>query len=238
MITLHSFGPKFGIEDPSSFVLKVATYMRMVGIEYQSKSDTNNLQVAPKGKLPFIYDNNKLIADSYFIIEHLKAAYGDPLDEWLSDQQKASSHLLAKSLDENLYWCVVYSRWMSDDVWPLLKQAFFAQLPFPIKFVIPNIARKSVQKNLVGHGLGRHSAEEVKQIAVHSLQSLSDLLADNEYFFGDRVCAFDATAYAHLAQMILVDIDHELNQEAKKFTNLVAYCHRIDQQYFAKDSKN
>ncbi|MGJ8681591.1 glutathione S-transferase family protein [Paraglaciecola sp.] len=228
MVTVHSFGEKFGLNDPSAFVLKLDTYLRLAGIKFESKEDVNNLRIAPKGKLPFILDDNKTIADSYFIIEHLKQTRGDVLDDWLSDEQKALAHLISKSLDENLYWCVVYSRWMSDDVWPVIKSAFFDSLPFPIKHIIPRVARKNVEKNLQGHGLGKHSPEEVFQIADHSLKSLSNLLGDKDFYFGDKMCSLDISVFAHLAQLILADIKHPLNDRAKEYTNLVTFCQRIE----------
>jgi glutathione S-transferase len=237
MITLHSFGPKVKVADPSAFVLKVETYMRMAGIPFKAKANVNNLRVAPKGKLPFITSNQNLIADSYFIIEHLKSENGDVLDAWLTPEQKAIAHLISKSLDENLYWCIVHSRWMSDDVWPILKNAFFSDLPFPVKHIIPKVARKSVEKNLHGHGMGRHTDQEVFQIAEHSLQSLADLLADKEYFFGDRISSLDVSVFAHLAQVVLVDIKHPINARAQEFENLVAFCLRMQSSNFVGDSQ-
>ncbi len=72
MIKLFCFGPHFGVADPSPFVLKVATYMKMAGIEFESHADIRNLQRAPKGKLPYIEDDGELVADSFFIIKHLE----------------------------------------------------------------------------------------------------------------------------------------------------------------------
>ncbi|MEN9397078.1 MAG: Glutathione S-transferase N-terminal domain, partial [Pseudomonadota bacterium] len=33
---------------------------------------------APKGKLPYIEDAGRTLADSTLVIDHLKATYGDP----------------------------------------------------------------------------------------------------------------------------------------------------------------
>ena len=56
MITLYRFGPawqEFGCV--SQFVLKVETYLRMTGIEYQVRNlGISYADAAPKGKLPFI----------------------------------------------------------------------------------------------------------------------------------------------------------------------------------------
>ena len=115
MVTLFSFGPNLGMPDPSPFVLKVDAYLRMTGIEFKHLSRMSNLRKSPKGKLPFIEHQGKVVADSQFIFEYLKREFGDTLDEQLTDEQKAIAYLVTKSLDENLYFALVYSRWAFDD---------------------------------------------------------------------------------------------------------------------------
>ena len=73
MITLYGFNEAFGLVDASPFVLKVDVYLRMAGLEFERKSAISNLQHAPKGKLPYIVDGDKTIADSAFILDYLNA---------------------------------------------------------------------------------------------------------------------------------------------------------------------
>ena len=132
MIKVFGFGENLGVADPSPFVLKVITYLEMTGIAYEVISKFNNLQKAPKGKLPFIEDEGEVIADSVVIIDHLKSKYGNKLDGRFSDQQRALAHLISKSLDENFYWTIVYSRWVRESSWPEVKERFFGSMPFPV----------------------------------------------------------------------------------------------------------
>ncbi len=232
MIKLYCFGENFGLHEPSPFTLKIDLILRMAGIPFEPISDVNNLRTAPKGKLPYAEDNGQIIADSFFIVEHLKRYHGLALDNWLTDQQKAVAQLVTKSLDENFYWCIVYSRWVPDETWVKVKEAFFGNMPFPIKYIVPKIARKSVKTNLLHHGIGKHSEEEIMQIARHSLSSLSELLGDQDYMFGGKMSSLDASAYAFLAQVILVDLDNDLTAMAREYKNLVNYCQRIYQSYY------
>jgi len=126
MIKLYTFGEKFGVADPSPFVLKVDAYFRMAAIEFENINLPNNLTKAPKGKLPFIDDGGEIVADSQAIIEHVKSYSNKDLDKDLTNEQQAIAYLVTKSLDENLYFVLVYSRWVRDDTWPLLKEAFFS----------------------------------------------------------------------------------------------------------------
>ena len=70
MITLHVFGPMFGLPDPSGFVIKTMTQLAMSGLPHRIAR--SGLGAAPKGKLPFIDDDGELVADSVFILDHLK----------------------------------------------------------------------------------------------------------------------------------------------------------------------
>ncbi len=232
MIKLYSFGKNFGVADPSSFVLKIDVYLRMAGIKYKSIASAENLRKSPKGKLPFIIDGDVTIGDSQFIIAYLQDKYQVDLDSHLSEEQKSIAYHLGKSLDEDLYWCMVYSRWIKDDTWPLLKEAFFSSMPFPLKYIVPILARKGIKTALFKQGLGRHTDEEIMVITERSLQALSTILGDKTYFFGDKPCTFDATVYGVLAQFLSTTIDNPFNDMAKQYSTLVAYCETMNKRYY------
>ncbi len=232
MIKLFSFGPAFGLPDPSPFVTKINLYMKMTGVEFESISDVGNLRKAPKAKLPYIDDEGEIIADSVFIIDHLKRKHVADLDDWLDERQAASAQLLGKSLDENLYWTVVHSRWIKDDVWPTIEKQFFSSLPFPANKLVAKMARSATKKQIMGHGMGKHSDEEVHEIATRNLNSLSILLEDKPYFFGEQPCTFDVTAFAMVSSLTLSTLETELNHTARQFKNLVSFTQRIAEQYY------
>jgi hypothetical protein len=50
MITLYNFGPAFGLPDPSPFVMKVETLLKMAKLPY--RTDATGFAKAPKGKIP------------------------------------------------------------------------------------------------------------------------------------------------------------------------------------------
>ncbi|MFQ5659172.1 MAG: glutathione S-transferase family protein [Gammaproteobacteria bacterium] len=232
MITLYQFGPNFGLADPSPFCLKVDLYLRAAGLEFESKPDFNNLKHAPKGKLPYIGDADRIIADSSFIIDYLKQHYGDPLDQDLNPEQKAISHAFKKMLDENLYWCMVYSRWIDEKGWKIVRRTFFVGMPLPLKMIIPELARKRVKKSLTNQGLGRHSHNEILEIATKDLTALSELLGTKDYFLINKVTTLDVCAYALLAQFIVPEYESEFIDLARSFDNLVAFVERIKENYY------
>ena len=234
MITLYHFGPFRGLPDPSPFCLKVDAYLRMAGLEFTSSPGAANLRKAPKGKLPFITDDGRTIADSAFIIAYLKERYGDPLDGHLDREQKAIAHAFIKMMDEDLYWCLIHSRWMDDNVWPAVREEFFEKLPFPMRTVIFAMVRRQVRKSLYLQGNGRHSDAERLEIAKQDLNALSVFLGDKPYFFGDRPSTLDAAAYAFLAEIIVPPLEFPLREYACACANLVSFCNRIRGKYYCQ----
>lgn len=231
MIKVHGFGPAFNVVDASPFVVKVIAYLKINKIDHEVVNDSNNLQKAPRGKLPFIEDNGTIIADSYAVIEHIKKQYNADLDHHLDDDQKALAYILARALDEDFYWLLVYSRWYEDDNWPALKFAFFDSMPVPLKWLIPIIARRSVKASLFKQGVSRRDKKELVQLAEKSLHSYSQLLADKAFFFGDKPCSLDVVAYSHFAQLTMTNLDSWLNDIGKQHSNIVEFCQRFDQQF-------
>ena len=236
MIRLYSFGSSFGVMDPSPFVVKVDAFLKMAELPYEVKSGAHYLKKSPKGKLPFISIQQQaeeiVVADSQHIIEHLTQNYSVTLDDFLTKEQRAQSYLLTKSLDENLYWCLVYSRWVLAETWPLANKAFFGRMPLPLRWFIPSLVRKSVIKKLHAHGMGRHSQAEILTIADKSFNALSVLLAEQNYFYGAQPSSFDAVAYSILCQFISANCENVFNSKARSYPNLVRYCQRIEQEFY------
>ncbi len=234
MITLVSFGPKFGVADASPFVLKVNLYMKMSGIAFTTVTDFSAFKRAPKGKLPYIVDEGKTVADSYFILQYLQEKFGNTLDNHLSEEQKATSHVIIKAIEEHLYWCVLHSRWVKDDTWPIVKRAFFGNMPFPLKYIVPVVARNGMRAACLKQGVGKHSDDEIMEITSQMLHSLSVLLGDKPYFYGDKPSTLDAVAFAFLAQVTITKLNNPLNDMARTYSNLVAYCERINNAYYSE----
>ncbi len=231
MITLYQFPPGFGLPNPSPFCMKVETYLRMVGLPHRL-DNRGLLPRAPKGKLPFIDDAGERIADSSFIIAHLKRRHGDPLDAGLSPGQRALGLAIQRLVEENLYWALIYLRWIDDAGFALARRVFFAGLPAPLRLVVPHLARRAVRKEIHGHGIGRHSAEEIMDIGRADLGALADLLGEQPFFLGAGPSSIDACAYAFLANILAAPPDSPLALHARGLPNLPAYCRRMQERYY------
>ena len=233
MIKLYGFGAGFELSDVSPFVMKVDLLLKVSKLEYQTIVQSSNLGKAPKAKLPFIDDAGVIVADSLFIIDHLKTKYAIDLDQWLSAEQVALGQLFTQSLEGNLYWCVVHSRWLQDDTWPILRDNLFASVPLPLRGMVASLIRNKVKKQLYAQGIGRHSPQEILDIAERSLSSLSTLLGDQRYFFGEQISNFDLTAYAIISAAGMSNIDNPTSRKTAEFDNLIQYAKRIKAQYYS-----
>lgn len=232
MIRLHQFAPAFGLPNASPFCMKVETYLRMAGLGHQLVNDGNLLK-APKGKLPYIEDDGQVVADSSFIIEHLKRRHGDPLDAGLTPPQRAMALAWQHLFEDSLYWAVVHTRWIEPAGWSLTREAFFGKLPPPLRWLLPPLARRGMRRELRGHGMGRHLSEEIHTIGCRDLSAVADGLDGKPFMLGDTPSSLDATAYAFLANVLWAPVESPLRRHAQGLPVLVAYCERMRARYFA-----
>jgi len=231
MIKLHQFAPAFGLPNASPFCMKLETYLRMASLPFELVNSGDVLK-APKRKLPYIDDDGTLVADTSFIIEHLKARYGDPLDAALSPQQRAVATAFQRLFEENLYWAVVQTRWAEDAGWQKTRQAFFGTLPAPLRWFLPTLARRGLLAEMRGQGMGRHSAAEIQAIGCRDVTAVADFLADKPYMLGEQPSSLDATAHAFLANLLWAPVDSPLQRHARTRPTLEAYCQRMKARYF------
>jgi glutathione S-transferase len=232
MITLYSFGPNFGLPDPSPFAMKTQVQLKMAGLTYAS--DHGGRAFAPKGKLPFIDDDGIVVADSAFIRDYVERTYVVDLDRGLDGRQRAQAWAIERMLEDHLYWVMVHARWAMDDNFAKGPAHFFDSLPAPAQGQARTAARESVLANLQGQGLGRHNVEDIAALGRKTLDSLAMMLGDQAYLFGDRPCGADATAFAFVACALCPLFISPMRDAAEGHANLIAYSARMMQCYYPK----
>jgi glutathione S-transferase len=232
MIKLHQFVPAFGLPNVSPFCMKVETWLRMAGLPYECPRGAD-LRKAPKGKFPYIEDDGVTLADSGFIIEYLTAKYHITLDAHLSPRQRGEALALQRLFEEHLYWVAVYSRWIEDAGFARTREAFFARFPFPMRQLVPVLARRAMRRQLHGHGMGRHGCEEIYALGCRDVAAIADTLGDRAFLMGEQPSSIDAVGYAFLANLLWAPLPSPLLDEARRHANLEAYCQRMKGRYYA-----
>ncbi len=236
MITLHQFARTWDIPNLSHFCAKIETYLRMAQLPYQIV-ETLPLK-APRGKLPYIEDNGKKIADSRLIIHYLKSTYGDSLDAHLSPEEIATAKAFQRLLEEHLYWVTMFTRWgYTEQNWQVNKQAIFDVLPPVVRDMAAWVYRHRINSQIRGHGIGRHTPEEVFELGKEDIDALANFLGDKAYFMGDKPTSLDASAFGILVNTVCCPIESPAKDCALTKGNITDYCTRMLVEFFPELTK-
>jgi hypothetical protein len=154
MITLYTFGPAFGLPDPSPFVTKAEVLLKMAGLAY--RIDNTGFRRSPKGKLPYIDDDGERIADSTFIRWHLENKYHIDFEKGLSAEQRAVGWAFEKMAEDNLYWARVEARWFDETNFAKGPREFFSHWTLIRRAA--SQSRSAGDTGRAGSGIGLSSA--------------------------------------------------------------------------------
>jgi glutathione S-transferase len=121
---------------------------------------------------------------------------------------------------------------MTPQGWAVTSPAFFGALPFPLRTLLPPLARRGMRKELQGHGLGRHAETEIEALGEADIDALAACLGDQPYFLGDEPHSVDACAYGFLANLYFVPVEFPITQHARRHGNLVRFTERMRDRYW------
>lgn len=230
-LVVHQLPGAWGLPSISPFCLKLDAWLRITGIPHTNVVDAAPFG-APKGKLPYIEHEGRKIADSGFIIEYLERRFGCDPNETLSPADRGVALALRRLIEENLYWVMVYDRWVVDENWERFRPVVLGGVPALLRPIIAPIARRGVKRQLKGHGIGLHSADEVHAIGMRDIGAIADVLGDRPFLMGDTPTEIDAIAYGQLPNIMRVPIESPVKDAALQRANLAAYVERVKQRLF------
>jgi glutathione S-transferase len=217
----------WGTPNLSPFCIKLETYLRMAEVPYKPGKFVRG--DAPKGKVPYIRLDDKLLGDSQLIIEELERQLGaKALDRELSPRDAALGRLARRTLEEAFYFIGVYFRWRDE--------AGYAEMTKEFKKFVPGIVlplvRRAQNKKLEAQGTGRHTAAEVAAMGIADFDAIAELLGDKPFFLGDAPRTVDCTLFAFLEAVLPFPIDSPLKDKIKGHANLVAYRQRVRDRWW------
>ncbi|WP_454710567.1 glutathione S-transferase C-terminal domain-containing protein [Cupriavidus nantongensis] len=230
MITLYTFGPAFGLPDASPFVTKAEMLLKLAGLPYHARR--GSLRRAPKGKLPYLDDMGRIVADSTMIRWHIEKTYHIDFDEGLSAAERGIAWAAEKLMEDHLYWAVARVRWLDQANFDKGPAQFFRSVPAPVRGLAERLVRYKVRKTLWGQGLGRHSEEDLVALASKGVTSIADILGDKRYLMGDQPCGADATLFAFAGSLLCPVFDTPIRTAAEGHANLVAYMARMRAEFY------
>lgn len=230
MIALYTIRGAWGLPSLSPFCVKLETWLRMAGVPYEIKSGGPNQ--APKGKIPFVEHDGKMLGDSQLIIEHLTEVYGVTMDAGLSPEARARGHVTRRMLEEGSYWALVHARWIAEEGWALYKPVFVTILPPVIGNLLVPLIRRDMRAKLAKQGTGKHTPAEIDAIGVADVNALAALLGDQPFFLGAEPTSVDASVYAFVSSILGFPAEGPIRAAAAGHANLVAYRARMEARFW------
>lgn len=238
MIRLYQTQRAWGLPNYSQSSMKLETWLRMTGLKYEIPP--LDFRLAPKGKVPFIDDEGTLMGDSTLIVEHLQERYKVDPDAGLSSGERAVGLAFRRMIKENLFWSTLYSRYFEEQNWPIYKalvaDVLVPDQPAAEQDKVLDSFREYMRTQIQGHGMGRHSPQEIYRIGQRDLAAIADFLADKPFFMGETPTTVDATVDAYVANILFAPIESPLKEYGLTRRNLVAYCKRMRARFYPEFS--
>ncbi len=215
-----------------SFSLKMVTFLKIVNLPFNVRYD--GYEKAPNGMMPYINDDGHIIADTNKMITYLKEKYQLNIDNDLTDENWALTNDIQQLIEEQMYWIILYSRFIDPVGWDIIKHDFFQTIPEKSQDIIATKIKNKFKKELEEHGLLSHSEKEIYKLAAQYTSIASETLGKKNYMFGDDPHTIDACVFGFLGAIYFSPLDTALNQNIKKHPNLIDYCERIMKKYNIK----
>ncbi|MBY0408154.1 MAG: glutathione S-transferase N-terminal domain-containing protein, partial [Rickettsiales bacterium] len=226
LLTLYQFPGPWDVCSASCFCAKVEAFLRWQKIPYRAVSALK-LKGSPKGKVPYIEDENGKLGDSEAIIRYLTDKHGLTHEEGLSAEQKAMARAIRYVCDEGIYRATSYFRFMTDEGWEVAKTYFLAPFPAWAKPIAAWKIRGYAKKQQWMHGIGRHTPDEVAQMVQADIDALSALLGDKPFFFGERMHVADIIVFSVMSGLVSQPFDNAANRAGRGAANLVSHYQRV-----------
>eukprot|EP01117_Protostelium_nocturnum_P018062 TRINITY_DN7474_c0_g1_i1.p1 TRINITY_DN7474_c0_g1~~TRINITY_DN7474_c0_g1_i1.p1 ORF type:complete len:254 (+),score=81.45 TRINITY_DN7474_c0_g1_i1:59-820(+) len=233
-LVLFGFAKRENEPSFSFYCHKLETFFRMTGTSY--KHQATNANAAPKGKLPYINHDGKVVADSHFCIRYcIENGLCKDLDAGLSASQRADSRAWQTYLEELVYVCVVRERWFINENYNVIYEEALGGVPWMIRPALGWYLRRSIMNSIYTAGVGRHSEEEVESImkrAVDDLDSKVSSIGDNYFHGTDEPTEIDAIVYGFISNALQTYSNPRTACLILAKPSLVQYTKRITLKYF------
>jgi glutathione S-transferase len=228
MLQLVTLPPAFGMRNVSPFCLKTEMLLVALELPFEMEAEPNPGK-APKGKLPFLVDEGRQIADSELITAYLDEKTGGGVFGGLSAQQRSQGLALARLAEDHLYWLMVASRWLDDQWWPNVVKDIFGFVPAPLRPLVTRVARKQVAKTYDLQGLGRHTLDEQRGFATRDLEALAWGVPGQGFLDGEKPGIHDFTVAGLMAGIYDNQPATWVTELAQPFTGLREYTERVQE---------
>lgn len=229
-IKLFQFPRMLGVPNLSPFCCKLETWLRIAGIPYEVV-DISDPRKAPKGKLPFIEDGGRRIADTSLIVDHLAKTRAVDLDAHLDASQRAIALLVQRTLEEHGAFVTLYTHFIRPEGWRHTC-ATFDTVPAIIRPPVAGMVRGRMRKILWTQGVLRHSDADIIEAGLRDWRAVLAVMSGGPFFFGKEPTGLDAVVFGALATIVLTPIESPIRDFLRSQPACVAYAERMRARFF------
>ncbi|MBL8341051.1 MAG: glutathione S-transferase family protein [Rubrivivax sp.] len=229
-ITLYKFPRVWGLPCMSPFCMKVEAYLRLRQLPH--RTEVGDLRRAPRGLLPWVRLDGRVLGDSTLIVDHFEATHPQPLDAALSPAQRAQGWALSRTLEESTVWALRRQRFDAEAAWGDTAAVVRSILPLPLKPVGPAIVRRQMRAALRAQGLGRLPPEAHHDFACRDFDAAEALLAGKPFLFGERPSTFDLTLFAFVASFGCATARSPVTEHLLGLKGLLDHQRRLREQLY------
>jgi glutathione S-transferase len=229
-VKLFQFPRMLGVPNLSPFCCKLETWLRIAGIPYEVV-DTSDPRKGPRGKLPFIEDGGRRIADTSLIVDHLARTRGVDLDAHLDTAQRATALLVQRTLEEHYAFVTLYTHFIRREGWGHTC-ATFDKVPAIIRPLVAGLVRRRMRKILWTQGVLRHSDADIIEAGLRDWRAVLAVMSGGPFFFGKQPTGLDAIVFGALATTVLTPIESPIREFLRSQPACVAYAERMRARFF------
>ena len=223
MLTLITYQAGFGQPSFSPFCVKAIWLLQAAGADWQ-REDSNDPRKYPQAKLPAIRTPEGIIGDSHNIQSYLER---QGADFWGNVTDRSTGHAFIRMAEEHMYFHLLLDRWANDDIWPIIRENYFTDVPKLVRKPVTGFVRKAVLKGADAQGLGRFTTVERLERIEPDLAAIAARLGDQPYLMGDQISLPDYSIAAMLYGMLAAPLSTPLKERIAKDTILSDYAARV-----------
>ncbi|MGX9356199.1 glutathione S-transferase family protein [Roseobacteraceae bacterium S113] len=233
MLILKTFPGSFNLPSHSPFCAKAMALLKMADVRWRPEY-VSMPRGMPYGRLPVMQVGDRLIPESRNIQTYLE---GQGAQFWrgTSGKDRARAHGMIRIAEESLRLGLVHDRWLDEACWPKVREAFFGNMPAPLRAVIPELVRRDVRKGLLSNGLARLSEADRLMRLEDDLDAFAEILWDSAFLLGDHPTAADAAVAPVLTMIAKLPADTALRRAMRARPQLSDYVIRAASLFEVSD---
>lgn len=225
-LTVSTFSPDWGLPTSGPFALKLLKWLDLADIAYDQVFEDVPSK-GPKGKSPWIELDGERIGDSERIISLLARRSGFDIDDGLTAEQRALSHVLRRTLEEHFHMVFEWELFVHPEGVEAVRAMAARMVPSLMARPVAAMVCRHFRNQLRARGMARHDAETIAAKGKADLDAVEAILGDKPFLVASHPSMADVSAYGLLGPMGAWPMHTPVADSIKSRPRLRAYLQRM-----------